>query len=268
MRIKLLIWQLYSPVRAVILILVMLCPPFVSKADTAPLAAAARHRPPWITVDKSGINGPLYEIANEAAIRAGITLKWRREPFARTLNALSLGNDILLPRMAKNEERAGYTSFTVSVLDIEREVIFAVSTRKLIDINSYADLEGKLIGVKRSGSYFKTFDEDERLFKVIVKDDIQLVKMLDAGRFEVAATPDRVSFEEAATKNNATRWKYAKYKHTFPTGIYFGLKKGSSYYLPFNLALIDMQKDGSIAAIFQKYGINTCLENTFLLMCE
>lgn len=235
-------------------VLVLFNFPNTSFGNTDVLRADGRHRPPWINVSNGKIGGPLYEIAVEAANRAGITMEWKLVPFARSHDDIRRGVEVVLPRMAKNTDRESYTDFTVSVLDITREVVFAVPSSKNITIDSYADLAGKKIGVKRKGSYFEKFDNDQELIKYFVKDDVQLVKMLGKGRLDVAGTPDRIAFEKAAKLHDINNWKYADYKHSFNTGIYYGFPKNSIYFETFNKALQGMKSDGTLNMILQTHG--------------
>ena len=128
----------------------------------------------------------------------------------------------------------------------------------------YEDLKDLKIAVKRKAAYFKRFDEDTTLNKQEQRDDDNMVKMFEKGRFDTMAVLDPASLEKAMEKYNNSHYAYANYKHIQRNGNYYGMSKTSlnaGIYHQLNESLLNMAKSGKVTEIYIRYGVEPPLQH-------
>ena len=225
------------------------------------LKADFRQRPPEMIVDKNeAISGHLKDILEEAAAQVGYSIQWRVAPFNRSITELENGSIDIIPRTILTPEREKFANFLGPIGSKKNEILFAVKKGKEQLINSYDDLKKLNIGAKRGTAYFAKFDNNESISKKPTVDDNTLVQMLQAGRFDAVIILDKISFETAAEKIGFKNYSYAKYRYEDILYNYYGMSKKSAHASIFeklNEILIKMEKDGRIAEIYIKYGLNS-----------
>ena len=90
---------------------------------------------------------------------------------------LKKGDIDILPRTVRNDEREKFVNFLGPIAYQQKDILFLVKKGQEALINSYEDLKGLEIAVKRKASCFKRFDEDTTLKKQETLDDDNMVKM-------------------------------------------------------------------------------------------
>ncbi len=129
------------------------------------LTADYRNRPPQMVVENSSFTGPLKDILEEASAKMGYRVEWRFAPFKRSSRDLEYGLVDIVPRYFWTEERAKFTNYLGPIGFQEQMMNFVVLKQNKDIIQSYDDLYKYPVGVKRGTSYFKKFNEDDKIEK-------------------------------------------------------------------------------------------------------
>lgn len=235
-----------------------------AEADEKVLRADFRHRPFEMVIENEKRSGPLKDIIEEAAKKIGYKVKWRNSHFARSLNELENGGIDILPRTMRTKEREAFVNYLGPIGYQEKNILFLVKKDQEDMINSYNDLKGLSIEVKKKTAYFKRFDEDTTLNKRENWDDDNMVRMFDLGRFDTMPVLDKDSLENAMKKYNITNYSYANYQYIQKIGNYYGMSKkseNSNLYDDLNKILKYMAKIGRVAEIYKKFGLKPPLQN-------
>jgi len=218
-----------------------------------------RNRPPQMVVENNQFSGPLIDILDEASAKMGYRVDWRFAPFKRSSRDLEFGLVDIVPRYFWTPERATFTNYLGPIGYQEQTMNFVVLEENRNIIQSYDDLYKYKVGLKRGTSYFKKFNEDNKIEKVETTDDDQIVKMLQGRRFEVAIIIDGKSFEYAAKKAKFSGWVYAPYSFIKRFPNYYGMSKKSpraSAYEELNHLLREMSISGRVEEIYMKYNVS------------
>lgn len=220
------------------------------------LKADFRHRPPEMLVDSSTnqLSGPLKDIIEEAAQQLGHSIDWSVVPFARSLNNLKSHGTDIVPRVIRNDEREEFVQYVGPISEQVKNIMF-VTRSDGPAVTSYADLSGLNIGVKRGTAYFKQFDQDNALRKVVVNDDFNLARMLQAKRIDAIVVLDMGALEAEFKATNFTGYNSASYFYPNRIGNYYGMPKNHPLSGAFSQKLDEMVKSGRVAEIYSKYGL-------------
>lgn len=225
------------------------------------LRADYRERPPEMQALDALPVGPLIEVLDTAARRIDARIEWRYAPFARSLKDLKTGRIDLVPRVLFTVERTDYVHFLPSIGSQNKSIRFIVRSGQQSSLISYADLYGKVIGVKRGTAYFEKFDGDNSLQKSLATDDYLLAGMFRAGRLDVMVVLDAEAIEAQFHKIGFSDYSYADYQYEHVVGNYYGASKrhyqGDKVVLYEQLgeALRDMRESGEIARIYHRFGV-------------
>ncbi|WP_076408045.1 ABC transporter substrate-binding protein [Shewanella sp. UCD-KL12] len=228
----------------------------ISSAQEKLLTADIRHRPPQMIIDQNDSFGPLKDILNEAASEIGYKIKWRIAPFARSLKDLQNGKIDIVPRVIKTEQREKFIDYLGPIGLQQKDILFLVRKGFENRVNSYNDLYKYEIGVKRNTAYFKAFNNDLKLNKVLLLDDKNMSSMFAANRFDIMIVLDKTSIEQAFKQIGFTDYAYANYRHKQNVGIYYGFSKFSAdikVKAALEKALLDMTQSGRIEKIYQQH---------------
>lgn len=225
------------------------------------LRADYRERPPEMQALDELPAGPLIEVLDTAAQRVGARIEWRYAPFIRSLEDLRLGRIDLVPRVLFTADRAGYVHYLPAIGSQRKSIRFIVRADQQVTLRSYADLYGKVIGVKRGTAYFDQFDNDRQLTKSLATDDYLLAGMFRAGRLDVMAVLDTDAIEAQFHKIGFSNYRYAEYQYQQSVGNYYGasqyhyLGQKKALYEQLGQALRGMRESGEIARIYHRYGV-------------
>lgn len=123
--------------------------------------------------------GIMFEIGNRIAEEAGFAYTNTIVPYARTAVNLQSGAADFVMRYGN--EQILESSIRVASIVKGTNIIVGPATAHY---KTLADLHGKSVGVMRGGSFYDGFDADKAIKKVAVGDYLQMLKMLQAGRFD------------------------------------------------------------------------------------
>lgn len=229
------------------------------------LKADARSRPPEMVLDeKTGsIAGPLIEIFDAAAKKAGYAVEWRSVPFPRSLAQLGTGETDIVPRLIRNEEREAFAEFLGPIGKQPGDIEFLVKAGRETALKSYEDLKKIVVGVKPKTIYFEQFDKDTSIKKVPALNDDDLARMLNGSFVDAVIVIDKPAIEKALAERNIKDTAWASYKVPTKWGIYYGMGKSSKHAAaaePLSQALRDMAKSGRVTAIYKKYNATPPLQ--------
>lgn len=224
------------------------------------LRADYRQRPPEMIVDgKTGQgSGPLIEILDEAAAKIGYQVRWRNAPFQRSYKELQLGSVDIVPRVILTEKRKAFVAYLGPIGYQQKDIVFLVRKGQEASIKSYDDLKKRKVGTKRDTAYFKRFNEDKTIDKVLSLDDENMAKMFAANRFDTMVILDVPAIEKALRDIGFSDYAYANYKHIQKIGNHYGMSKKSRHitiYPDLNAALLEMVESGRVREIYVKYGV-------------
>lgn len=140
-----------------------------------------------------GIDFSLWKIIEE---ELDISVKFEHYPWARSLHKLKTGEIDAMSGVAYTKSRA--ESYEYSKIPYYTcSPIFYTSRISNKKIEKYSDLyKLKDIGMVIGSAYFPKFDKDSELNKKEVATEIQLIKLLDAGRVDaIIGTGCQVDYE-------------------------------------------------------------------------
>lgn len=229
------------------------------------LRADFRHRPPEMVLDEQQnlMIGPLKDILEEAASSIGYSVEWTVRPFARSYNELQVGTVDIVPRTIRNDEREAFVAFLGPIATQRRDIHFLVKPGDEERIQSYDDLYGLSIGVKRGTAYFDRFNQDDSLNRTESVDDDNMARMFIHGRFDTMVILDRASIELALEKLDYAEYSYARYRYLNEIGNYYGMSRRSPHFHIFdnlNRALLEMAESGRVREIYLMYDLASELE--------
>lgn len=224
-------------------------------AQEKTLLVEIRQRPPEMVIQGKHYSGPLLDIIEEAAKASGFKVRYRKRQFKASLEDLGRGKIDILPRTICTKERAGVIDYIGPIGFQEKEICFLVKPGKEDSIQRFEDLRELEIGVKRGTVYFEQFDKSREIRKLESKDDDNMVKMFEKGRFDAMIILDRKAADVALEKHGVTEYAFAKYKYLKKIGNYYGIPKGHRAKEKLQQALEEMVETGRVAKIYEKYGV-------------
>ncbi|MGH8353535.1 MAG: substrate-binding periplasmic protein, partial [Pseudomonas sp.] len=197
----------------------------------------------------------------EAARRAGASIRWRFVPFARSLEDLRFGRVDVVPRVLYTAERARYIHFLPSIGAQAKTIRFIVRPGREASLRRYADLRQQVIGAKRGTAYFEPFDHDELIRKQLAVDDDLLARMFRAGRYDAMIVLDQAAIEAEFQRLGFTAYSYADYRHEQWIDNHYGasrrLYQGArkDLYERLARALEEMRVSGEVGRIYRRFGV-------------
>ncbi len=229
-------------------------------AEDSSLRADYRQRPPEMVIDeKTGrFSGPLIDILEEAARKIGHRIKWRKAPFQRNYKELKLGLVDVVPRVILTEERKAFVAYLGPIGYQRKDIVFLVRKGREGLLKLYDDLHKIRVGTKRDTAYFKQFNEDKDINKILSLDDKNMAKMFAANRFDTMIILDVSAIEEALKDINFSDYSYANYRYVQKIGNYYGMSKKSpriGLYEKLNAALLGLARSGRVKEIYDNYRV-------------
>ncbi len=230
---------------------------FSSTVVANTLQADFRHRPPEMTVETENyhLSGPLKDVMDQAAARLGHTIEWRVVPFIRSLHNLRNHKTDIVPRVIHTQERTAFIDY-IGPIAMERHDIYFLTRSNGPQIAQYQDLKSLQIGVKRGTVYFEKFDQDTTLNKITVADDFNLARMLRAGRIDAAIVLDMPAMLAELQTIDFNGYQQSEYVYPNEMGNYYGMPLNHPQARAFNQTLAEMKQDGTIDAIYHRYGLS------------
>lgn len=142
--------------------------------------------------------------------------------FARCLRLLELGKVDILAGLIDSPERRKIAH----LVSYQQDTPYIFVTRKNTkEIKKYKDLSGLVIGITTNTLYFKQFDNDQTLNKVIIKDINTGFKMLTKDRIDVVVTAQKIYSNMVNSPKSEQTLKVNEYKPLSNRRLYFGISK-------------------------------------------
>lgn len=229
-----------------------------ASAENKLLRADFRHRPPEMVITDGHRSGPLKVVLEEAAADIGYKIKWRNAHFARSIKDIEKGKIDIIPRMIRNVAREKFANYLGPIGYQKKDILFLVKKGQENLINTYEDLHGLRIEVKRKTAYFERFDQDTTLIKRENLDDENMAKMFKYGRFDTMPVLDKLSLEAALKKIDMVDYSYANYRYVNRIGNYYGMSKNStnaSVYSKLNESLLKLTQSGRVEEIYREHSV-------------
>jgi len=225
------------------------------------LIADYRLRPPEMLEVDGQPSGPLVSVLETAAQRSGLTIRWRKAPFIRSLEDLKSGRIDLVPRVIFTEERTAFIHYLPPIGSQRKTILFIVRPGQEASLHDYADLYARAVGAKRGTAYFAEFDRDPLIDKHLASDDLILTRMFQAGRLDCLAVLDRDAVEAEFSSLGFSDYTYADYRYEQWIDNHYGASRRGyegakrALYDRFGVALSDMRVSGEIERIYSRHGV-------------
>jgi polar amino acid transport system substrate-binding protein len=226
-------------------------------ALAAPLRLVSNAWPPYASLDLPQ-NGLATDLVRTALARAGYASEYLEVPWARVLHGLQQGEYDIAITAWYSEERQVYGEFSDPYLTNRIRLIARKANP--IDFHTLPDLYPYAIAVVRGYAYSPAFDADERLQKVGVTGFETALRMLWAGRVDVALEDEYV-----------TRYLLDGEMRTYAADLVLlpqpltenglrllvrrSLPEHAAIIAAFDQAIREMRADGSYAAVIARHGL-------------
>ncbi len=213
--------------------------------------------PPF--TDSTLLNGGLAnDLVSTALKRAGYDTDCQQVPWARALNGVSEGRYDVLVNAWFSQERTRLGLFSAEYL--LNRVRFLKRSRSSVEYRELYQLYERPIAVVRGYSYSPEFDSDEMLEKVPVNDFSMAVRMVVAGRVDLAVEDEFVARFYLARESRAVRDSIEFLPKSLSENslhILVSLKNPhrEEIVANFNREIAAMKADGSYDQLFRLHGL-------------
>jgi polar amino acid transport system substrate-binding protein len=211
--------------------------------------------PPYQYEENGQMVGTDPDTAREVCKRLGIEAEFQIMPWKRILVSAEKGLVTAVVALLHTEERTQFLYYTDETIHVQKNVIMA-SKEKGIKINTLDDLKDKTVGVVREFSYGSEFDSRQGLKKEICDDQKEVVRMLDKGRIDVAATserPFRFMCKEVGVQDHFEVVYVLSENPTYMGFSKAGGEKNKVLAEKFSQTLRQLREEGVIQKIIDKY---------------
>ncbi len=205
-----------------------------------------------IVKDGKVLGGLKVELLDAIAQR----LNWRVEhsycPFQRCLRSMQSGNLDIMVFIAVNDARSEYLKY-VQTWSIPRRIPFYMRKGQQHRLQSYEDLYQLRVGVVNGYSYFKRFDNDAKIKKVVVQNEQQLPRMVMAGRIDTYIAFDQ---RREQLSQQYPQLIAPPFNHAFSDTALLAISKSSLLAHradELEAAALSVIKDGTMAKLWKKF---------------
>lgn len=195
-------------------------------SDDAFLVATDYWPPFRIEVPNNAVAGLDVDLLRAVGKELGIRFKWQRRPWSRCLLELQEGTADIMTGVAKTEQRQRYALFTSRPYYSCSPRFYA---RKSIaeGIVEYEDLQNYTVGYTRDSAYFPRFDGDTSLYKKAATNEMQLIRMVEDGRWDIMVGTDCQVQRDLVRLHLTDSIVEAPYTPKHTTGLYLAISKRS-----------------------------------------
>ena len=230
---------------------------------TAQVGAAEKLRlvaDPWAPFTDASLlnNGLATDLVSTALERAGYASEYHQVPWARAMHGLGEGHYDVLINAWYNEERTRLGQFSAEYL--VNRVRFLKRSRSSVEYRDLSQLYSRPIAVVRGYAYSPEFDNDDQLEKVPVSSFTMAVRMLAAGRVDLAVEDEFVARYYLTLEPKSIREIVAFLPKSLSENslhILVSLKNPlhEQIVADFDREIAAMKADGSYQAIFKRHGL-------------
>ncbi|MEE4242765.1 MAG: transporter substrate-binding domain-containing protein [Desulfopila sp.] len=215
--------------------------------------------PPFRINDASspnGFRGIDIDIVTALEQELGVPIEVQRHPWARALEMMRDGNADMITGAAWTAEREVFMQY-VPVSYYAVRPVFYTQPGKGHTVRSYQDLYGKSIGYSLHSAYFEPFNSDEKLQKVGLSNETQLLQVLALKRLDlIIGTEPNISYERRRLQL-VEKTEPTDFLPDRKTELFITLSRKSGAATTYGDALESimrkMMDDGTVESILNKY---------------
>lgn len=228
----------------------------ISTAAPAPaLVVGLLPSPPWSQEGPGGQpEGLDVDILRAIEPRLGVRFEYRIYPWKRCLALLEQGKIDLIARFNRTTAREQFARYVTPAYSKDR-ILLLVKEGSGIDLRTHEDLSGLRIGVLRGNAHTARFDGDPTLERTTVGTTEQLLKMLAAGRIDVAVVYERAGLYRRALLNLDQSIRISRLELVRTGADHFAFSRRSRHQdlAPrFGTVLEEMLKSGEIETVLDR----------------
>lgn len=211
---------------------------------------------PWKFVDENGFGGAYAELVRAIAGQMKMPIEFIECPLKRCLRLMETGEANLIIGVKASADRLVYMRFLKTPYRTSSAKVFYVRKGLGKVVQKYSDLDGLRIGMKLGAKYFKRFDHDTTIQKVVVRTNSQNFEMLARGRTDgliIAEDQGEYWISQLRYRGRFDKAAYLYRDHS-PRSI--GISRRSTLIHQFDAieaAMEGLVKDGKLKDIVRKH---------------
>ena len=225
------------------------------------LKAAGQDVPPWVMHDKSSnaLSGIAVDLINAIAKDAGLQVQYQAMIFADLIPAVTSGKiDVIATNMAITPERKEKVDFSNTIYNPPRETVVVPASDTTV-YRTLADLKGLPVGAQKGSIQLALLQRTGGFSEIkIYATEKDAWAAVGSGQVKAAVTPggDTIfSAKQGQLLNLRIVSSYVSSSSKPRMG--FAVQKGNDELLSkINSSLTKLEADGTVKAIFSKYGID------------
>jgi polar amino acid transport system substrate-binding protein len=203
-------------------------------------------------------NGLASDLVSTALQRAGYSTEYEQVPWARALLGIEEGRYDVLINAWFSDDRTRIGRFSQEYL--LNRVRFLKRSRSSVQFQDLSQLYERPIAIVRGYSYSPEFDNDDLLEKVPVNNFSMALRMVAAGRVDLAVEDEFVARYYLAAEPRSVRDKLEFLSKSLSENslhILVSLRnpRNQGIVADFNREIAAMKADGSYAQIFKRHGL-------------
>ncbi|MFM0140220.1 substrate-binding periplasmic protein [Caballeronia grimmiae] len=226
-----------------------------------PLKVAGQDVQPWVFHDNNSnsLSGVFVDLTNALANDAGLQVQYQLMVFGDLIPALASGKiDVIATNMAITPARAQQVDFSNPVYDAPTEAL-VVPANDTTAYRSLADLKDFAVGALKGSIQLALLQKTDGFSEIKAYDTVEDVwSAVQAGQVKAAITPGPDTIFAARHGRLPDLRIVGSYQSQSPKPrIGIAVQKGNSELLDrINRSLAKLQADGTLKAIFVKYGVD------------
>ena len=226
-----------------------------------PLKVAGQDVPPWAVHEKSSnaLSGVFVDLTNAIAKDAGLPVQYQVMTFADLIPALTSGKiDVIATEMAITPVRAQQVDFSNPIYNAPTKAV-VVPASDTTAYRNLADLKNLPVGVQKGSIQLALLQRTGGFSEIKVYDTIKDVwSAVVSGQVKAAVTAGGDTIFAAKQGQLPNLRIVSSYQSPSPIPrVGIAVRKGNSELLgKINRSLAKLEADGTVRAIFVKYGVD------------
>ncbi|MGA8550570.1 MAG: ABC transporter substrate-binding protein [Stellaceae bacterium] len=226
-----------------------------------PLKAAGQDVPPWVLHDKSSdaLSGIAVDLINAIAKNADLQVQYQAMIFADLIPAVTSGKiDVIATNMAITPERKEKVDFSNAIYNPPTETVVVLAS-DTTPYRTLADLKGLLVGAQKGSIQLALLQRTGGFSKIkIYTTEKDAWAAVASGQVRAAVTPGGDTIFSAKHGQLPNLRIVSSYvSSSAKPRMAFAVQKGNSELLgKINASLSKLEADGTVKAIFIKYGVD------------
>ncbi len=226
-----------------------------------PLKVAGQDVAPWVVHEKgsNALSGIFVELTNAIAKDAGLPVQYQVMTFADLIPAVTSGKiDVIATEMAITPARAQQVDFSNPVYNAPREAV-VVPASDTTAYRNLADLKNLPVGVQKGSIQLALLQKTGGFSELKVYDTVKDAwSAVASGQVKAAVTAGGDTIFAAKQGELPNLRIVSSYQSPSPIPrVGIAVRKGNSELLgKINRSLAKLEADGTVKAIFVKYGVD------------